>query len=287
MGVLFRYRGALISAEFNRRFSDLLGLNILYGFYGTKGTGNFDVSIHSGDHKTSLLFTKGGARIEQPETLLDVVSVQPNGMSIVRTDSLYVKYTHGKEDAIVEFVVVPGGVDGQESPLQNPLTHTLIGYINVPPNDAALTTQSFTHPNRGFHLIDVANEATFQEVTDFLKGLRVPAPESGPFATNKDYVDEWIETTTALFRKEDREVLEFSISSEDYDADNRVYRQTLLKRPDGTLHAKSTLSAKDALGDYKTLAVAYYDAAGTTILSSETWSLTYDQFGNVVSRTKG
>lgn len=286
MAVLFKYRNALLSSEFNQRFADLLGLNILYGFYLTKGNGEFDISLFSNEDPTNLLFTKGGARIEEPQTISNVAATTPNNLSIVRKDTLYLKYIHGTLDVTVEYVVVPGLPDGNPAPVKNPLTHTLLGYISVPPNGAGLSETDFEHPNRGFHLKHVANETVFKEIIEFRKGLTLPEPESGRFATNKDYVDLWIENTLATLRKEDREVLEFSIRSLNHDDALKVYVDTELRRPNGTLHAKSTLSGKDANNDYKILTLRYYDATGTNNIRTEVWNLTYDTFGNLVERNR-
>ena len=57
---------------------------------------------------------------------------------------------------------------------------------------------------------------------------------------------------------------------------NGIYTVVDFKRADATLYLKSTLSNTDASGNYQTVTWQFYDAAGTTIMLTKTWTLTYN-----------
>lgn len=65
---------------------------------------------------------------------------------------------------------------------------------------------------------------------------------------------------------------------------NNIYTIMSYKRRDGSLYMKSTLSDPDASGNYLTMKWDFYDTDGTTLLYSQTWTLTYDAQGNVTSK---
>ncbi|MED4570306.1 hypothetical protein P9302_12555 [Brevibacillus agri] len=65
---------------------------------------------------------------------------------------------------------------------------------------------------------------------------------------------------------------------------NGIYTVVDFKRVDGTLFMKSTLSNPDANGKYQTNTWQFYNAAGTAVVSTKTWTLTLDADGNIVSK---
>lgn len=70
----------------------------------------------------------------------------------------------------------------------------------------------------------------------------------------------------------------------DYDSGKKLNKVVEHKRTDGTLQIKSTLSNPDAAGNYLTLTIQYYAANGTTITSTQTWTLTYNIDGIITSK---
>ena len=64
---------------------------------------------------------------------------------------------------------------------------------------------------------------------------------------------------------------------------NGIYTVVDYKRSDNTLYMKSTLS-NVVNGNYQTDTWQFYDAAGTTVILTVTWTLTYDADGNVISK---
>ena len=75
----------------------------------------------------------------------------------------------------------------------------------------------------------------------------------------------------------------------DYDSyatvkDGDVYTVIDFKRLDATLYLKSTLSTKDVNGFFQTCTLTYYDALGTTITKTVTWTFTYDVDGNIITK---
>ncbi|WP_139491296.1 hypothetical protein [Brevibacillus dissolubilis] len=60
-----------------------------------------------------------------------------------------------------------------------------------------------------------------------------------------------------------------------------VYKEVQYKRPNDTVYMRTLLSNPDANGNYQTMKYEYYDEAGTTVTTTETWSLKYDTDGEV------
>lgn len=58
------------------------------------------------------------------------------------------------------------------------------------------------------------------------------------------------------------------------------------RKSNGTLYRKSTLSNPDANSNYQTQTIQYYNTAGTTVIATETWVISYDTDGNIVSEVK-
>lgn len=65
-----------------------------------------------------------------------------------------------------------------------------------------------------------------------------------------------------------------------------VYTVVDFKRQNGTLFMKSTATNADAHGNYQTLTMAFYDAAGTAVLRTDVWTVTYDANSRIISEVK-
>jgi hypothetical protein len=66
---------------------------------------------------------------------------------------------------------------------------------------------------------------------------------------------------------------------------NGIFTIVEYKRADGTLYARSVLSGGTS-PQYTTRTVTYYDTNGTTVLRTDTYTLTYDSDGDLVSEVK-
>ena len=66
--------------------------------------------------------------------------------------------------------------------------------------------------------------------------------------------------------------------------DGDIYTVIDFKRSDATLYLKSTLSNKNANGYFQTCVLQYYDAPGTTITKTVTWTFAYDVDGNIITK---
>lgn len=69
-----------------------------------------------------------------------------------------------------------------------------------------------------------------------------------------------------------------------YDADKQIYKVVEHKRSNGTLKFKSTLSNPDSSGNYRSLLLQFYNEAGTSIIETQTWTLTYNSDGKIISK---
>ncbi|MEH7391779.1 BppU family phage baseplate upper protein [Bacillus sp. JJ1474] len=65
---------------------------------------------------------------------------------------------------------------------------------------------------------------------------------------------------------------------------NGVYTVVDFKRPDNTLHLKSTLSNPDGDGNYQTVTWQFYEANGMTPALLATWTINYDAEGNIINK---
>lgn len=66
---------------------------------------------------------------------------------------------------------------------------------------------------------------------------------------------------------------------------NGIFTIVEYKRADGTLYAKSELSGGTS-PQYTTRTITYYDTDGTTVLRTDTFTLTYDANGDLISEVK-
>ena len=66
--------------------------------------------------------------------------------------------------------------------------------------------------------------------------------------------------------------------------DNGVYKVIEYYRPDDTLYMKSTLSNPNSDEHYQTMTWQYYNGAGTSIVRTLTWTITYDDDGGIISK---
>lgn len=67
--------------------------------------------------------------------------------------------------------------------------------------------------------------------------------------------------------------------------ENGIFTVVEYKRSDGKLYARSELSG-GVSPQYTTRTITYYDADGTTVLRTDTYSLTYDADGELISEVK-
>lgn len=63
-----------------------------------------------------------------------------------------------------------------------------------------------------------------------------------------------------------------------------LYTVVELKRSDGTLYMKSTLSKPDSNGNYQTATWQFYATNGTTIALTKVWTIAYDSEGKIISK---
>lgn len=280
MGILFRYKNRLSSSEFNQRFADALGGSILNGFLLSKGTGLLDVSITSRSNESNLLITKTGVRIEEPNDLIDVITLTPNEFITERVDMIYAKYVHGTKEAVVEYSVTQGE-EGGEPPLMEPEdTHTLLGVIVLPPLAEQITNGMISHPERGLHLKDVANPVAFKSPVAFNAEITVPSPTKGTSAINSDFLQETLRTDV------NEQFPYGSVLSEVYNEGQRIFENVTYKRPDGSVYMTTQLTEPNPEGKFSKVVMTHFDVDGVSSLSTESWQLTYDEFGNITSKVR-
>lgn len=65
---------------------------------------------------------------------------------------------------------------------------------------------------------------------------------------------------------------------------NGYYTKVRFARTDGTTYLTSELSNPNLKGYYATITWNYYNESGTTVTQTKTWTITYDEDGNVTSK---
>lgn len=156
------------SQALNQRFLDITGPSILTGFRLTKGTADFTISLVRGGFNSSIAVTPSGAKVEETGDLFDILSVQPNiSPSSVRVDSIYLRYSFGTFKAVGEYVVVEGTTIPAENP--NKLTHLLLGYVYVQPNNEPIKPSNLISTPYGFSDLEVAGTSLFHGPVNFDK----------------------------------------------------------------------------------------------------------------------
>lgn len=80
------------------------------------------------------------------------------------------------------------------------------------------------------------------------------------------------------------DALNYTVSAAD---SNGIYTIVTYKRADATTYMVSTLSNPDSNGNYQTCVWNFYEASGTAVALTKTWTLVYDNNGVVTSATIG
>jgi hypothetical protein len=159
-----RYKSKVESDPLNKRFKDITGPCVLYGFRFQKGTAAFKVSLIKSGYDVSAAISPSGAKVEEDADLIDALTIDPNpDPAVTRIDSIYMIYEYGTHTAVATYIVVPGNAGtGNAAPNPNPLTHTLLGYINVMPNSVDLKDpDSFNPLAYGLNQLEVSGPSFF------------------------------------------------------------------------------------------------------------------------------
>lgn len=156
--IAIQFRSRARSGPLNQRFLDVTGPCVLMGYRLQKGTTNFTINLIKDGFLTSAAVTPSGARIEETEDLIDVITITPNShASIPRKDSIYLVYEYGTTEATATYAVVPGNQGSTTAaPIPNVMTHLLLGYVTVPAGNNPLILESVWSVPYGFSHLDVA-----------------------------------------------------------------------------------------------------------------------------------
>lgn len=273
-------KGSYFSSEqFNKRFSDLLGGSILKGFYLSKGSGDFGVTVSSGEDDTNVLITSDGIRIEETATKTDAFTVAANPSEMVRIDAVYVHFENTVSNKTYNFAIQRGEPGGELPYFMDNTTNTLIGFVVVPSNGAALEAGSFDHPSRGVKLGKVSGAVDFEDEVNFGGTTQAPDPLVDSDVATKGYVDRKMRDEVPPYIHND-----LSVVSKAYDAERFVHLEVDHLRPDGTLYMKSVLSELSPAGNYEQVKIEFFDESGANKVKTEVWELTYDADRNITNK---
>lgn len=194
--VFHHFNSPLVSQEVNTRFGDLVGGSIISGFRFAVGSTNHLLSLVKGSDASNVMATWSGVRVEETTDLIDAISLAPNTTATDRMDSIYMVYVHGLPILAATYVVIVGDALGNPATLANKTTYTLIGYVRVPANNAAITSDCYLPNITGLAIMEVAAQARFHDLVTVEKNMTVQGAlflPQGPVgltdATNKTYVD--------------------------------------------------------------------------------------------------
>lgn len=82
-------------------------------------------------------------------------------------------------------------------------------------------------------------------------------------------------------------VADYSTAASNLDVPSSIYKTVDYNRyPDNTLYMRTSLSNPDVNGNFQSLTIDYYNAAGDTVIATHTWTLTYDAQHSVVTKVR-
>ena len=277
------YKTTVSSSDLNQRFGDFFGGSIWKGFRLAVGSSAGKLSFVKGTDDTNVIITWGGARIEETENLIDVVTIEENFLPNVRIDSIYVVYTHGLPPTPAEYIVIQGDQVGNPAPEPDRATHTLLARVRVPASSGTIDETHFEERPKGFELPGLSQNVKFERDLDVAGNLHVfgNAQIDGRLTSNAQVL---VPNQLATKKYVDS-IQGLSAYASDNDG-NFVYRVVKLMRDDGTLALRSDLSDPDTNGNYMTVKISYYDSSGTVVESTEEWRLTYDAIGKIIFKVK-
>lgn len=164
-----RYQEKAKSEPINKRFADITGPSVLQGYRLQKGNSDFTVSLLRGGFNNSIAITPSGAKVTETVDLIDKVTIIANGLAggLPRVDSIFLRYQFGTNEAVADYIVIPGS----NTPVSNPnvQTHLLLGYVYVYPNDAPLKAGDFVSIPYGFNNLEIAGKSLFHGEAEFDK----------------------------------------------------------------------------------------------------------------------
>lgn len=131
-----------------------------------------------------------------------------------------------------------------------------------------------------------ANKALASDVNGKVAASAVTSTELGQLSGVTSPIQPQIAgKANAVHTHDDSDIKDYQVYASNQDATSYVYKTAQFKRTaDNTLYLQSILSNPDAYGHYQTVTMQYYDAAGTAVVSTKTWTLTYDTLGGIVSK---
>lgn len=122
-----------------------------------------------------------------------------------------------------------------------------------------------------FYLLTQINDITTTTFPDNIADANLGAQAPSTNTTGTYFVE-----STLLGKREMLPDYDQYMSSADA---NDIYTVVTLKRPDGTTYMVSTLSNANGNGFYQTDTWQFYNAAGTSVIKTHVWSITYDANG--------
>lgn len=70
------------------------------------------------------------------------------------------------------------------------------------------------------------------------------------------------------------------------DTETSIYKVVEHKRQNGTIYLKTTLSNRNSDNRYTRVKLEYYNTSGTMVVRTETFAITYDVYGQIISKIK-
>lgn len=155
--VSFPYKADLRARDFNERFADFFGGSIMKGYrFGLTDKSGY-VSLLKGTDEKNLLITHTGVSIED-EDKKEVIYIYPNDHATNnRIDAIYAVHIHGTD--VVDYISITGNAEREELPVEKPKeTHTLLGYVVVPPNNRMLLDEHLEPKQHGLKELRVLGD---------------------------------------------------------------------------------------------------------------------------------
>ena len=223
--------------------------------------------LGAGDMLKSVYDTNGNGVVDNAEKVngLTVETAVPSGA--VFTDT--VTTVNGNSGTILKVDIVALGIPAQDTTYENATAST----DGLMKNTDKIKLDAITGTNTGDQTLNSYGITATSDEINVLDGITSTTVElnyvSGATSNIQSQMNEKASDTDLL----SLELSKLSSYSTNIDA-NGIYVNVEWKRVDATTYAKSTLTGTTP--NYNQITIDYYDDAGTTILHTVTWNITYD-----------
>ncbi|USG65151.1 hypothetical protein NDK47_24010 [Brevibacillus ruminantium] len=149
----------------------------------------------------------------------------------------------------------------------------------VTADQVGAAAKNHTHPNA------TQTTAGFMSPSDFSKLAGIQSGAINQTTADSLYAKKSGDTFTGDVKIDAGLTVRLRFSRSGLDSNGKFVTAEWRRKKDNTLFLKSVLSNPDSNGNYRTDTWSIYNAAGTSVVETVTWTIAYDADGNIISVT--